>query len=687
MSTPGGPTWWHTAWAASLVAVGSVGMAGAWHHWLPVAVLVVGAVVPMVVLRLVIGLGVSRWATASVLVLLLTLTAYLMAAQAGTSLRGTLEDAIPLLLTEPRPYPVRADLLVAPLMLTALVSLFAGLRLDGRTRVEPVGGAVVLYVAGALLTTGRSDPWGILAGLLMVLALLGWVLLDEHTEPKRQRIAVSGPAVAVLVGALASLALVPAAHPFEPRTLVDPPVLLVEASSPLPQLCAWAANPDHELLRVRGDAVPLRLVTLDRYDGSQWKAATDYTRLGSIAAPPVAPGDRQRTSTVTVQFDGLGGQWLPSPGYPVSVSEVDALVDPTTGTLYDPAATLDTTYDVTGVVDAPDPSDLVSATVPASHEAARYLKQPDLPFALATYARVVTRRATSAYEQAIDIETAVKNGRRLSAKAISGSALWRIDNFLLGGPGRPGAQIGTSEQFATAFALLARFNGLPTRIVVGFKPGEPQSDGPRIIHGRDAMAWPEVYFTHLGWVPFSPTPRDNTFTRDRPKVSHAPVGDDQSTPAPTTAPNGGAAPADDEPAPAPDRVSAPSGWLPWALGAVVVLPLLLLAAIRRIRTLVHLRRGPTGAWSEVLDALRLAGMSVPPATTAPAIGDHADQSFGITVTRRLAEGAERVAFGPDPRPARRGHASDLRVVRRAARASLPWWRRWWWAFDPRVLGR
>jgi transglutaminase-like putative cysteine protease len=687
MSSTGGPTWWHTAWAASLVAVGSIGMAGAWHHWLPVVVLVVGAVVPMLVLRLVIGLGVSRWAAASVLVLLLTLTAYLMAAQAGTSLRGTLEDAIPLLLTEPRPYPVRADLLVAPLMLTALVSLFAGLRLDGRTRVEPVGGAVLLYMAGALLTTGRSDPWGILAGLLLVLALLGWVLLDEHTEPKRQRIAVSGPAVAVLVGALASLGLVPAAHPFEPRTLVDPPLLLVEASSPLPQLGAWAANPDHELLRVRGDAVPLRLVTLDRYDGSQWKTATDYTRLGGIGAPPVAAGDRQRTSTVTVQFDGLGGQWLPAPGRPVSVSEVDALVDPSTGTLYDPAATADTTYDVTAVVDAPDPADLVSATVPASHEAARYLRQPDLPFDLATYAKAVTGQATSPYEQAIAIETAVKHERRLSAKAISGSALWRIDNFLLGGPGRPGARIGTSEQFATAFALLARFNGLPTRLVVGFKPGEVQADGTRIIHGRDALAWPEVYFTRLGWVPFSPTPRDNTFTADRPKVAHAPVDPDPSTTAPTTAPAGGGAAVDDEPRAAPDRATAPLRWVPWAVLGILVLPLLLLAAVRRLRSLLHLRRGPTGAWAEVLDALRLAGLPVAAATTAPDIGDQADRRFGIAVTRRLAERAERVAFGPGPGPAGRGPAADLRVVRRAARASLPWWRRWWWTFDPRVLTR
>nr|WP_246560245.1 transglutaminase-like domain-containing protein [Kitasatospora kifunensis] len=39
---------------------------------------------------------------------------------------------------------------------------------------------------------------------------------------------------------------------------------------------------------------------------------------------------------------------------------------------------------------------------------------------------------------------------------------------------------GTSEQFATAFAVLARTLNLPTRVVVGFKPGLP-ADG---VHGE-----------------------------------------------------------------------------------------------------------------------------------------------------------------------------------------------------------
>src|SRR4029079_6885054 len=70
----------------------------------------------------------------------------------------------------------------------------------------------------------------------------------------------------------------------------------------------------------------------------------------------------------------------------------------------------------------------------------------------------------------------------------------------------PGAQAGTSEQFATGFAVLARSVGLPTRVVVGFDAGVPRADGCPVVRGRDARAWPEVYFAGLGWYAFDPSP-------------------------------------------------------------------------------------------------------------------------------------------------------------------------------------
>ena len=66
------------------------------------------------------------------------------------------------------------------------------------------------------------------------------------------------------------------------------------------------------------------------------------------------------------------------------------------------------------------------------------------------------------------------------------------------------ADEGTAEQFASAFAVLARAVGLPTRVVVGFRPVPPGPDGVAVVRGGDATAWPEVYFSGWGWVPFDP---------------------------------------------------------------------------------------------------------------------------------------------------------------------------------------
>lgn len=671
--------WLLTAWAAGLVAVGGIALAAPWGGWRPVVILLAAALVPILLLRSVVALGVSRWAATTVLALLLVLTAYLMSSRSGTSLRGTVTDSVPLLLTAPQPYALRAELLAPVVLLTGLVSLFVGLRAESRTRVGPVAGAILLYVAAALLTTGRGDPWGILAILLVVLAVLGWVLLDEHTEPSRRRILVAGPALVVLVGGLASVALVPAQGAFDPRTVVDPPVLVVETASPLPQLGAWASNPDDELLRVTGDAVPLRLVTLDEYDGAQWRAATRYAPFGTAVETPLV-GERRRTATVVVSFAGLGGSWLPSPGDPVAVSEPDTLVDVETGTLHDPDPAEDTTYEVTGVADAPDPADLLGATVPTGSAALAYLDQPQLPGPLADYADRVTPDA-GPYERALAIEAAVREGRRLSPRAISGSAFWRIERFLLG-PGKDD-QVGTSEQFATAFAILARRAGLPTRVVVGFRPGDRQPDGTRLIRGRDALAWPEVYFQRLGWVPFSPTPNDDTFSQGRPELAEAPdVQPAPSTPEPT--PTVTEPPAEAAVETGTDAALSP--WLAAAAGAVLlVVPLLVLAVARALRSRRHRRRGAPGAWAEVYDALILAGEKPPPWATAPLVAERADRWFGTTAASRVAADAERAAFGPGGTAVLERPVEDVRTVRRAARATLPRWRRWWWHVDPRVF--
>ncbi len=65
---------------------------------------------------------------------------------------------------------------------------------------------------------------------------------------------------------------------------------------------------------------------------------------------------------------------------------------------------------------------------------------------------------------------------------------------------------GYCVQFSTAMVMLARFEGIPARMAVGFLPGEVQRDGSRKVRAKDAHTWPELYIDGLGWTRFEPTP-------------------------------------------------------------------------------------------------------------------------------------------------------------------------------------
>ena len=67
---------------------------------------------------------------------------------------------------------------------------------------------------------------------------------------------------------------------------------------------------------------------------------------------------------------------------------------------------------------------------------------------------------------------------------------------------------GHCERFASAMALLLRSRGIPTRVVVGFVPGDQNwFSGWYDIRFRDAHSWTEAWFEGHGWVAMDATPR------------------------------------------------------------------------------------------------------------------------------------------------------------------------------------
>jgi len=211
-----------------------------------------------------------------------------------------------------------------------------------------------------------------------------------------------------------------------------------------------------------------------------------------------------------------------------------------------------------------------------------------------------------------------------------------------------GSRRGTQAQFATAFAMLARSQGYPTRMVVGYAlKGKGDS---RRVQSTDAIVYPEVQFTKLGWVPFAPGPRD--LARGVPVLREfkPPKTEPQPTPEPTQEP---------EPTPTPtpspsDQAEQDSSFSPLPFLLPLGLVVLLMAwpafvAWRRGRVRQRYRSGTpddevAGAWAYVRSARKRVGQ--PLDDTASAAGYAADQQSPAPLAG-LATMTETAMYAPE----------------------------------------
>ena len=64
---------------------------------------------------------------------------------------------------------------------------------------------------------------------------------------------------------------------------------------------------------------------------------------------------------------------------------------------------------------------------------------------------------------------------------------------------------GYCVHFATAFCLIAREMGFPSRVIQGYKL-RVEANQDTIVYNKYGHTWPEVYFEGKGWISFEPTP-------------------------------------------------------------------------------------------------------------------------------------------------------------------------------------
>ncbi len=134
----------------------------------------------------------------------------------------------------------------------------------------------------------------------------------------------------------------------------------------------------------------------------------------------------------------------------------------------------------------------------------RYLALPrslDLRIIELADTMVSNHRARSRYDIARAIETDLQQnyGYSLEMKASGPEPL---SDFLFN------VRAGHCEYFSTAMAVLLRTQGIPSRVVNGFLPGEYNEAADAFtVRQSDAHSWVEVFFPETGsWVTFDPTP-------------------------------------------------------------------------------------------------------------------------------------------------------------------------------------
>lgn len=409
----------------------------------------------------------------------------------------------------------------------------------------------------------------------------------------------------------------------------------------------------------------LRMASLTRVDSQGWHLApADLTTSAPSSVPGLAvPGI---TRTVQVSIRDFGSEFLPAPYAPVSTTAGPQWSwDPQNLTIISTAddrddATRQLSYSVTSQIPQPDLATFESAAAGTPADTGTTTVPADVPNAIITLTHRITASANTPVQQAAAIQDYLRDPRRFtySTTAPPGDGFDVLTNFLTK------SRSGYCIHFAAAMALMARIEGIPSRVSIGFLPGT-EVNGLWQVRGTNMHAWPELYFQGYGWVRYEPTAavaespawsveNPNSVPQTDPSAGESaePNVEPSATATPSSSSPSGT------PAPAPGSTQSPGSPFPWravliSLGVAIVVVLLactpmLLRAGRRRRRLSATDPSAlvAGAWREVHDSWTDHGLSWPQgsprAQYAAAAGQLPDDA--AEALARLARAEERARY-------------------------------------------
>lgn len=532
---------------------------------------------------------------------------------------------------------------------------------DGRIPVVPargielwvvLGAAAAAVVADALcLGLGSAGLAGVPIAALwaptvvfelppstasMLVGGTAWALLLGVTRPRRARRA-RGPAeaagtaaaaagvalVAVLLGPLASAVPLYASVRLPATWGPGIGVGSVTLSDDLDMRADLGQQPATVVLTYRTDVAdlgPLRTTTVTGFDGRRWASPPPQasTPTTGLLWPTAVGGDPDGTVTVTIE--GLDQDVLPIPVEPRTVDVGEAWA-------YDPARDLVTGPGTAGLVytatvvrrDLSPEALRADRPTPLPADAPE-LAVPDTPYRdhIADLATEVTAEARTAYDKAMALQEYLRSsgGFRYTLDvppAQTEDAVW---DFLQD-------RTGYCVQFATAMTVMARIVGIPTRVGIGFLPGTRDAQGVATVTGKQAHAWPELWFAEAGWVRFEPTPAVQTGAPPAYADPAIPSPGSEPTSEPGLATAAPTAPVPVVPTTAPgaqQTVGSTTSLLQPAVGALAAI-----AAAGAVLALRRRRRRPRwdaeAAWGELRSRAARVGVTWPDSATPRRAGE------------------------------------------------------------------
>jgi transglutaminase-like putative cysteine protease len=594
-------------------------------------------------------------------------------------------------------------------------------------------GPALLYLASILLGTEQPFYPGVRGVAFAAIALiwLGWrhstverITVERQNGMLRRRLTGTAIVVvaAVAVGALTGAALAPQQDTrFVLRNQIVPPFEPLQFASPLAGFRQYSKlEVDKTLFTVTGlkpDEL-LRLSTMDSYDGHLWtvsgsQIAADgsgtFALVGSsYPKPPLLTQDGSQT--ISLKIGTYEDVWIPTVGYPTSLTLPGRTRDQLTGLRYNATTgsavllsglSKGDTVTETGVLQKSDYDDATLRDVPTAHLTLGPVD--DIPDIVAAKATEFAGTTTSPIEQLRNIEQTLHTQGFLShgtasdsVASLAGHGADRMEALFSGS-----VMVGDAEQYASAMALMARSLGYPARVVMGFAPTVTAADSaagtPIKVTGHDVTAWVEVPFQGVGWIAFQPTPTQTDVPQDQvpkpqtqpqPQVRQPPRSPSDENDLVTNVQIDNSDKKTTNPFELPDWVIGLSLGVGIPL-LLIFVPLLVVGALKRRRAdrrrrAVRHRDAAAGAWDELLDRVGELGIPTPTAPTtrrraaetlqphlAPAPGS--DSGSLLTLARRTDD-AVFSGRELDDAEVEAVWAEVIATVD-ATRDTLPWWKR------------